>query len=64
MTRKAGGASITGSTTHFVLGDLRWLIEQAKDLPDSEHITLYYDQGYNQLDPGSSSMTLPSRPVS
>ena len=50
--------SITGSTSGFTLEDLRWLVTQATGLPDDAKVTLRYDAGYDQRDPGSSALSI------
>ena len=57
--------AIKGETSGFTLEDLRYLVEQAAGLPDSEIVSLHYDAGATgagaQFDRGSAELSISRR---
>lgn len=63
MTRtRSQEVEIRGDKDGFALSDLRWLVEQAKDLDPDTDVRLHYDAGaqgsYSQFDRGYATLSV------
>jgi hypothetical protein len=50
--------TVTGSPSSIALSALREIVAAGEGMPDDTSVTLYVDPYYNQLDRGSSSLSL------
>lgn len=56
-TSRSNSAKITGPAGSISLGDLRWLVEQLEYGTDDLTVSVMTDQGFNQMDSGSTTLS-------